>query len=63
MYCLLFLYVNIYYILLTHQNLQKKIYTDLLNTFSFLNKKIEYLFIKQYQKVINHLRKDLLLRN
>ncbi len=43
----------IYYILLTHQNLQKKINTDFLNTFSYLNKKIEYLFIKQYQKVIN----------
>jgi hypothetical protein len=31
-YCLLFLYVYIYYILVTHQNLQKKIYTVLLNT-------------------------------
>ncbi len=48
----------IYYILLTHQNLQKKIYTDFLNTFSFSNKKIEYLFIKQYIKVINRLARQ-----
>ena len=36
----------IYFILLTHQNLQKNINTDFLNTLSFLDKKIEYLFIK-----------------
>ena len=31
----------------------KKIYTDFLNTFSFKKKKKGYLFIKQYQKVMN----------